>query len=351
MTSVYVREQGAIVSRRGERLVVKKDGEVIEEFPMNQVDQVVVMGNVQLSTQIMTTLVQMNIDVVFLSSYGKYRFRPEGDGSKHVALRQRQLQIMMEGRLALPVAQAIVDAKIHNQRVILQRQANRISSGEGQNRGATVWPRDRGLFDRALAGMEKMRREAQGAANLDSLRGYEGKAAAYYFEAIRSLLDPTWGFKQRDYYPPPDPFNALLSFAYSLLLKDVRAAVQIVGLDIYAGFFHEVSRGRPSLALDLMEEWRPLIADALVLEMVNRGALLPNEFVWTGRQRRPVELGEAGVQRVLTAYGGRLSTRLFHPLAGPGGQTTLQQAVILQARRMARLVAGEEAAYEPMRAK
>jgi CRISPR-associated protein Cas1 len=258
---------------------------------------------------------------------------------------------MGEGRLALPVAQAIVDAKIHNQRVILQRQANRISAGRGQNRGATIWPRDRGLFDRALAGMGKMRREAQQTGNLDSLRGYEGKAAAYYFEAIRSLLDQSWGFKQRDYYPPPDPFNALLSFAYSLLLKDVRAAVQIVGLDMYMGFFHEASRGRPSLALDLMEEWRPLIADALVLEMVNRGAVRPDEFVWTGRKRRPVELGEAGVQRVLAAYGSRLSTRLYHPLAGPGGKTTLQQAVILQARRMARLVAGKDAAYEPMRAK
>ncbi|MCP4425331.1 MAG: CRISPR-associated endonuclease Cas1 [Chloroflexi bacterium] len=351
MTSVYVREQGAVVGRRGERLVVKKNGEVIEEFPMNKVDQVVVLGNVQLSTQVMTTLVQMNIDVVFLSSYGKYKFRPEGDGSKHVALRQRQLRVMGEGRLALPVAQAIVDAKIHNQRVILQRQANRISAGRGQNRGATVWPRDRRLFDQSLTGMEQMRRDAGRATNLDSLRGYEGKAAVHYFKAIRSLLDRSWGFERREYYPPPDPFNALLSFAYSLLLKDVRAAVQIVGLDIYMGFFHAVDRGRPSLALDLMEEWRPLIADALVLEMVNRGTVRPDEFVWTGRKRRPVELGEAGVQRVLAAYGSRLSTRLHHPLAGPDGQTTLQQAVILQARRMARLVAGKETAYEPMRAK
>ncbi len=351
MTSVYVREQGAVVGRRGERLVVKKDGEVIEEFPMNQIDQVVVMGNVQLSTQIMTTLVQMNIDLVFLSSFGKYKFRPEGDGSKHVALRQRQLRAMNEGRLALPVAQAIVDAKIHNQRVVLQRQANRISQGRGQNRGATVWPRDRRLFDQSLAGMDKMRRAAQQATNLESLRGHEGSAARHYFAAIRSLLDRSWGFERREYHPPPDPFNALLSFSYSLLLKDVRAAIQIAGLDLYAGFFHVVERGRPSLALDLMEEWRPLIADALVLEMVNRGAVRPDEFVWTGRQQRPVELGEAGVQRVLAAYGSRLSTRLYHPLAGPGGQTTLQQAVILQARRMARLIAGKEAAYEPMRAK
>lgn len=351
MTSVYIREQGAVVGRQGERLVVKKNGDVIEEFPLSQVDQVVVMGNVQVSTQMLDTLVKREIDVVFLSSYGKYRFRPEGDGSKNVALRQRQLQVVSEGKLTLPVAQAIVDGKIHNQRVILQRQANRVSSGSGQNRGETVWPRDRGLFDRALAGMDQMQKAARQVDNLDSLRGYEGKAAAFYFEAVRSLLDRSWGFERRDYYPPPDPFNALLSFAYSLVLKDVRAAVQITGLDPYLGFFHEASRGRPSLALDLMEEWRPLLADALVLEMVNRGALRPESFVYTGQQRRPVELGEAGVQQVLAAYGSRLSTPVYHPLAGPGGQTTLQQALVLQSRRLARLIAGKETAYEAMRAK
>lgn len=351
MTAVYVKEQGATVARRGERLVVKKEGQVLEEFPLSQVEQVVVMGNVQLTTQIMATLVQREIDVIFLSSYGKYRFRAEGDGSKHVALRQRQLQVMSEGRLTLSVAQAIVDAKIHNQRVILQRQASRITSSGQQERGATVWPRDRGLFDRALDGMNQMQRASGQAGDLNTLRGYEGKAAAFYFAAVRSLLDKSWGFERREYHPPPDPFNALLSFAYSLLLKDVRTAVQTVGLDLYLGFFHEVSQGRPSLALDLMEEWRPLIADALVLELVNRGALLPGEFVQTGQKERPVELGEAGVQRVLQAYGSRLSTRLYHPLAGPGGETTLQQAVVLQARRLARLIAGQETSYEPMRAK
>jgi CRISPR-associated protein Cas1 len=199
--------------------------------------------------------------------------------------------------------------------------------------------------------MAQMQQSARQATNLDSLRGYEGKAAAYYFGAIRSLLDKGWGFEQREYHPPPDPFNALLSFAYSLVLKDVRTAVQLTGLDLYLGFFHESSRGQPALALDLMEEWRPLLADALVLEMVNRGALMPDEFVWTNRQQRPVELGEAGVQRVLSAYGSRLSTQLYHPMAGPGGQTTLYQALMLQARRMARLVAGKETIYEPMKAK
>lgn len=349
MTSVYVREQGAMVRKRGERLVISKQGETLEEFPMNQVSQVVLLGNVQITTQTMVALVQRQVDVSFLSSYGKFRLRLEADSSSHVDLRQKQLQQKDNGNLALPVARSIVDAKIHNQRVVLQRQARRLAEG-GRSDGA-VFPRDRGLFERSLQGMLQMQRDAQRVDNLDSLRGYEGKAAAFYFGAIRALLDQAWGFARRDYYPPPDPFNALLSFVYSLLLKDVRAAVQLVGLDVYMGFFHTTDPGRPSLALDLMEEWRPLVGDALCLELVNRGSLAPEQFVRTGNPRRPVELGEEGVTRVLQAYGSRLSSRIYHAHAGPGGETTLHQAIILQARLMARLVRGQSSGYEGIRAK
>jgi CRISP-associated protein Cas1 len=117
------------------------------------------------------------------------------------------------------------------------------------------------------------------------------------------------------------------------------------------GFFHVADPGRPSLALDLMEEWRPLVADALCLELVNRGSLLPERFVQTGNPRRPVELGEPGVAQVLEAYGSRLGSRIYHGQAGPGGQTTLQKAIVLQARLMARVVKGETSNYEGIRAK
>ncbi len=349
MTTVYVREQGAQVHRRGERVVITKEGQTLEEFPMGQVEQLVLMGNVQMTTQLMATLVQRDVDVVFLSTYGKYRFRPEGDGSRHVQLRQQQLAVLSAGALALPTARAIVDAKIHNQRVILQRQVKRLTTGNDSP--DTVYLRDRGLFETSLRGMLQMQQMAQQANNLDTLRGYEGKAAAFYFGAVRALLDSQWGFHRRDYYPPPDPFNALLSFAYSLLLKDIRAAISVIGLDVYMGFFHEVQPGRPSLALDLMEEWRPLIADALALELVNRGSLLPETFTRSNNPRRPVELGDAGVARVLQGYGSRLESRLYHPLAGPGGETSFQQALLLQARRIARVIAGKDTGYEPIRAK
>lgn len=351
MTNIYIKEQGAMVRRRGERLVISKDGGIIDEFPFAHVEQLTIMGNVQLTTQAAATLLSRDIDVVFLSSYGKYRGRLSGSGSKHAHLRQRQMQLMSDTTFSLQLARAIVDGKIHNQRIILQRQATRISSSTGQKRGPRRQPFDKPLFDKSLSAMIKAQQQARQALSLESLRGYEGNAAVHYFAAVRSLLDQSWGFARRDYYPPPDPFNALLSFNYSLLLKDVQAAVQVVGLDLYVGFFHEIAYGRPSLALDLMEEWRPLIADSLSLELVNRGTLAPDMFIRTGRPKRPIELGERGVERVLHAYGSRLTTRLFHPLAGPGGNTMLQQAITLQARRLARVIGGKDAQYEPMRAK
>jgi CRISPR-associated protein Cas1 len=351
MTSVYVKDQGATVRKRGERLVISKQGQTLDEYPMNLVSQVIIMGNVQVTTQTMVDLVQRQVDVVFMSSFGKFRLRLEADNSGHVQLRQKQLQQRDQGTLPLLVAKAIVDGKIHNQRVILQRQARRLEAG-GRDNGP-VYVRDRGLFERSLTGMMQMQRDAGQAANLDSLRGYEGRAAAYYFGAIRTLLDRSWGFERREFHPPPDPFNALLSFAYSLLLKDVRAAVQTVGLDVFMGFFHEAAPGRPSLALDLMEEWRPLIADALCLELVNRGSLRPEEFVRSNGREHAIELGEAGVTRVLQAYGSRLSSRMQHPLAGapPGGETTLQNALLLQAQLLARVIKGEAPAYEAMHAR
>lgn len=349
MTSIYIREQGARVGRRGERLQVSKEGRVIEEFPIAQVDQLALFGNVQLTTQAVAMLLTSDIDVVFLSLYGKFRGRLSGLYNKNAHLRHNQLVKMADDAFSLVVARAIVDGKIHNQRTILQRQAGRTASLHDRASGHRAQPADPRLFQRGLAGMQEMQRAARNATNLDSLRGYEGRAGAWYFEAVRSLLAPEWEFKRREYYPPPDPFNALISFGYSLLLKDVFAAVELVGLDPYLGFFHAIDYGRPSMALDLMEEWRPVVVDALALALVNRRQLQPESFQRTGNPRRPIELGEDGVRLVIAAYEERLESELYHPAQGPGGQTTLRRAIGLQVRQIAQLLSGKVQRYEPYR--
>lgn len=344
MTALYVTEQGATIGRRGERLVIEKGGQIVEELPLGQIDQLVIMGNVQLTTQATYTLVHNAIDVVYLSSRGQFRFRPEAGVSRHVQLRQAQMRRFDDPAFRLRLAQAIIDGKINNQRTILQRQVGRLDLRPTHPTHSV----DRPLFERGLAGMQQMQRAAQEAPTLDVLRGYEGKAAAYYFEALRSLLDPQWGFKRREYYPPPDPFNALLSFVYTLVHKDTQTAVQLIGLDPYLGFLHEVHPGRPALAIDLMEEWRPIAADALALELVNRGALRPERFVRTNNPRRPVELGPEGVQTVIHQYEARLAAQHLHPMAGPG-RTSLRHCMQLQARQVAQLILGERAAFEPFK--
>ena len=332
MGTVYVKEQGAVVRRDGERLRVTLNKEEMTSIPLVHLDQLALMGNVQLTTPAAARLLERGIDVVFMSKYGKFRGRLVHSGSKFAQLRHRQLQMASEEPAALAIARAIAAAKVGNQRVVLQRRVERIPDAR-----------------RALDGMMQMGRQAEQARSLDSLRGFEGKAAAFYFEAMRALLSPEWGFEKRAYHPPPDPANSLLSFGYTLLLKDVTAAVQIVGLDPYLGFFHVLGYDRPALALDLMEELRPVIVDSMFLDIVAKKRLAPADFQRSRNPRRPCLLGEAGVRVVIDQYEQRLQTPVTHHLAR--GQTMYRRAIELQARQMARVIRGEEEAYRPLRIK
>ena len=330
MASVYVKEQGAVVRRNGERLRVTKQREELTTIPLANLDQLALIGNIQLTTPAASLLLERGVDVVFLSKYGKFRGRLLCSGSKFAQLRRRQLEMSMDEGIALEVARPIVVAKVKNQRVVLQRRAERMP-GAG----------------RSLQGMMRMSKRAERAHTLDRLRGFEGKAGAFYFQAIRTLLPAAWGFEKRAYHPPPDPANSLLSFGYTLLLKDVTAAIHLVGLDPYLGFFHTLARDRPALALDLMEELRPVIVDSMFLDIVANGQLLPEDFERSTNPRRPCQLGDRGVQIVLEQYEERLQTYIVHSLAG--GQTTYRRAIELQARLMARVIRGEERAYRPLR--
>jgi CRISP-associated protein Cas1 len=329
MGTVYVREQGAVIHRDGERLRVTREKEELTAIPLVHLDQLALMGNVQLTTPAAALLLDRGVDVIYMSMYGKFRGRLVRTESRQAELRHRQMRVAGDEAAALAIAQAIVQAKISNQRVALQRRAEKIRDAQ-----------------RALQGMLAMGREAERAGSLDSLRGYEGKAGAYYFEAMRALLPRDWGFEKRQYHPPPDPGNALLSFGYTLLLKDVTAAIQIVGLDPYIGFFHVLGYDRPALALDLMEELRPVIVDAMFMDIIANRRLDPGAFQRSNNPRQPCLLGEQGVCTVLEAYEQRLQGQVFHPLAR--GQTTYRRAFELQARQLARVIQGEASSYQPL---
>jgi len=338
MTTIYVREQGATVRRKGERLVVTKDRTELLDVPLLHVEQLAVVGNVQVSTQAMAALLERDIDVVFYSGAFRYRGRLTGSGSKLAALRQAQLRAMSDEGRSRALAARIVAGKIANQRTLLQRRLR-----------TTTEPALAAGFQRAVDGIGQMQAAMAAAKDIDSLRGYEGKAGAYYFGGLKLLVGPEWRFASRAYHPPPDPFNAALSFGYALLLKDVLAAVELVGMDPYLGFFHAIHYGRPSLALDVMEEFRPLVVDGPLLGMVATGQLTPEDFVQTGRTDRPVELGASALERVLRTYEERMAARIMHPLEGR--RNTYRRCIELQVRQIAAACTSADAAYVPVTAR
>lgn len=332
MTVLYVQEQGALVRRDGEEVRVTMDKQVLTRLPIREVEQVVLCGNVQLTTQAAALLLQHEVDVVFLSFYGTFRGRLLKEGSKFARLRHAQLRLSGDDQRSVAVAKGIVRAKLSNQRNLLNRLA--------QGAQPDVAP----LLRRAAEGIERMRHESSGARDPDVLRGYEGKAGAFYFGAVAALLDRSWSFGGRKYYPAPDPVNAALSFGYALLQKDIAATVQLVGLDPYLGCFHAMQYDRPSLVLDLMEEFRPLAVDEAILGLIIAGKLKPAEFTFTGNPERPVELGSTLIPRIIQAYEARATSAISHTPSGE--QNVLRRCYELQARIFARVVMGGRDQYE-----
>jgi CRISPR-associated protein Cas1 len=337
MTVLYVKEQGAVVRRDAEQIKVTHRKErqqkdtLLRSMSIQEVEQVVLFGNVQLTTQAAALLLQHDVDVVFLSLYGSYRGRLGKDGSKFARLRHAQLALSGDERRSLAVAHSIVQAKLANQRNLLARLAEGLAAPQAA------------ALESARAGIDRMRRECGRATTPDALRGFEGKAGVYYFGAVKALLDPQWAFEGRAYYPPPDPFNALLSFGYALLQKDVTTAIQLVGLDPYLGCFHAMEYSRPSLTLDLMEEFRPAVVDQVVLGLALAGKLKPGEFVFTGRPERPVELGPERIPTVVQAYERRLEETV-HYREGDSRQK-LRRCFELQARIYGRVVMQSRGEY------
>src|SRR5690606_38874155 len=254
---VYVQEQGCRVGVSNQILQIRgPDGSKLQEVRLSEMSQLNLLGNVGITTPAIRELVNQGIPVSFFSFGGWYYGRLEGNGHKNVELRRAQYRSADMPGVALALGRRFVTAKIANQRTLVRRNHPDAS-------------RD------VLVGLEQMRQAAAGASSLEELLGYEGNAARLYFSAFNGMLRPPSGtdpsmemnFEGRRRRPPTDPINALLSFTYALLTKDWTITVASVGFDPFLGFFHQSRYGRPSLALDLMEEFRRLIADSVVLQV------------------------------------------------------------------------------------
>lgn len=328
---LYVNEAGSYVGKKSEHLVVKKDGHEVSKVPMHAVRQVVVFGNVQVSTQALQTLVENDIPVMYLTGHGKFIGGFTPPPHKNVGLREAQYKLFSQPDQCLKLAKAVVRGKVSNQRTLLMRTLR----GDGE----------RGSDELAAQGLSDVLFNLDSAASLGSVLGLEGSAAMLYFGEFGRFLKQQppgrgFDFTTRNRRPPRDPVNALLSFAYAMLAKDCFAAVNAVGFDPYKGFFHVNRHGKPSLALDLMEEFRPVIADSVVLSLINNEMLTRSDFlIW----RDACQLTEGGRKAFFQAYEQRKATLVTHPVYGY--RMSYARMLEVQARMLAAYVRGTVPTY------
>lgn len=360
MTVAYVMEQYATITRESERLLIKKDGDTLHTLHLNKVDQLCVMGNVLLTPAVIRVLLRRNIDTTFMTLRGRYLGRLQPLMGKNILLRKEQFRRLDDASFALAAARSIVAGKCANMRTVLMR-LNR--NREEEN-----------LSDNILQ-LRNLVKQAAAAESIETVRGYEGRAAVVYFNGLaKGISEDGFTFVKRTRRPPTDPINALLSLGYTLLFNAVQSATAAAGFDPYLGCLHEIDYGRPSLALDLMEEWRPVIIDTLVLSVINLKVLTPDDFViepeWdesetgfdagddsttqgddsgTGEKGGvciPVRLTDAGFRKYIAQFERKLAQRIHY--APKNQNLTYRDCIREQVYHFARYVRGEEKEYRPM---
>ena len=334
---LVVQSQRARIAKQGDTLKIADEEHGETAARLAEVSDVALFGNVSITTPALSALMDRQIPVSFHSHGGWFRGIAHGTGHRNVEVRTAQYRASFDERYCLRFARDLVAAKIYNQRTILRRN----------------WRGDREARRAALDRLNASRRSAGGATDMDKLLGLEGDAAGTYFRAFAGLLAPpadgaedgarglgTFHFEARNRRPPKDPVNAMLSLAYAMLTRHLTVALAAVGLDPYRGLFHAPRYGRPALALDAMEPFRPLIADSVVLSAVNTGEVSAGDFVSgaTG-----TALTDAGRRRFVRAFERRLSQEATHPLFGY--RLSMRRLLLLQARLLTRHFLGELPSY------
>lgn len=335
---LYLNSQGYTLGKSGDVLQAKNKGKLVQEFRLHDVSQVNVMGNIQVTTQAIQSLLQAEVPLVYFSYGGWFYGMTQGVGLKNIMWRREQFRAADRPEFCLRLARKLVSAKIQNQRTFLMR--NHIEPPST-----------------ALNLLKSMKWEAERSDSLSSLLGIEGFAARVYFEHFNGMIKAnresdvenietqkpssanTWlrfDFEGRNRRPPLDPVNAMLSLGYSLLAKDLTIACASVGLDPFLGYYHQPRYGRPSLALDLMEPFRPLVVDSAVISAINNRMIEPRHFVAAGNS---VALTADGRKVFFRAYEQRMDQLATHPLFDY--RVSYRRMLEIQTRLLARCLTGE----------
>jgi CRISPR-associated protein Cas1 len=340
---LYLNTPGYRVGCKDEVLTIKDKDKLIEEVRMRDVSHVALFGNVQISTQAIQSLCEQEVPVTYFSMGGWFYGITRGHALKNVFLRMEQFRLAREETTCLSLARQFVHGKIRNHRTLLMR--NHLEPPEV-----------------IIGKLKRASEDALAASSIEELLGIEGAAASQYFQQFGGMVKVeddlpglglqventkqrmfNFNFNNRNRRPPTDPVNAMLSLAYSMLAKDCTLAALAVGFDPYLGFYHQPRFGRPALGLDLMEEFRPLIAESTVLSCINNRVVTDKDFVKAGQA---VNLTAPGRKRFFQTYEQRMSSLITHPLFDY--KVSYRRALELQARLLAKTLTGEIAEYIPL---
>ena len=334
--TLYITREDAWLRKDGANLVVEVEGREAARAPLHMLDGVVTFSRPGLSPALMAACAEAGITISCLDPNGRFLARIEGPRSGNVLLRRAQFRAVDEPARMLPVVRAIVAAKVANQRTVLRRALRDHGESLTEAAGASLGDAEARLTDIA--------RRALVVADADMLRGLEGEAAARYFGVFAHLIrsdDPAFAFTGRSRRPPLDRVNALLSFLYAMLGHDCRSALEAHGLDPQVGFLHRDRPGRSGLALDLMDEMRPVLADRLVLSLINRRQLTAGDFIV--EEAGGVRLTDEARRSVLIAWQERKRDELRHPFL----EETIPLGLLphVQAQLLARYLRGDLDGY------
>lgn len=331
-TTLYIQQQGSVLAYSRERLQLRHAGKILFDIPTAKVREIIVLGNCHLTTPSMKACLKAGIPISFLSQYGNYQGRLESSNYAAVELHRLQFSQAAKSEFCLATAQGIVMGKINNSRVFLQRRQRKIASK---------------AVRRAIDALFQLSNRTSRAQTLDELRGYEGAAAAEYFGVFSELLIEDWGFEKRIRRPPTDPVNALLGFGYTLLFQNTFSLILTRGLHPYCGYLHAVDPGHPTLASDLIEEFRVPVVDSLLVYLLNARILKADHFEYHAASTgRICWLSQAGRSVFLEHFERKMTTRIRHPHTGQ--EADYRRCIGLQMEELIQALRGAVPRYRPM---
>lgn len=329
LNTLYVTTPETYLAKDGQCLAVHQGGKLKAKFPIHTLESVVMFGQISASPFLLGHCAENNVAVSWLTEYGRFLASMSGATRGNVLLRREQYRQADDWTRSAELARALVIGKVANCRTVLRRTARE---------------RPNTALDRAAETLGSVLDRLNPGLPLDVVRGLEGEAANIYFSVFDTLIsNKEFSFTGRNRRPPLDPVNALLSFLYTLLTHDARGALEAVGLDPYVGFLHRDRPGRPSLALDLMEEFRPYLADRLALTLINRGQVKAKDF--KTRENGAVEMNDDTRKLLLNAWQERKKEEIEHPFLHE--KMSVGFLWHIQARLMARHIRGDLEAYPP----